>query len=186
MGRRWLVWGMGLVLAGCVFTERPVLDESNSVTIENSPAVQAFLAAADGYSWGPDGAQPGPGGATLFSVTDGRAPDAIRVRETEGGIVLVQETAAGCGLPMCTAYYGVRVGPDGTPQLCLFDASGPWEAVVARAAPFGVTLVKQEETEGLIDVPPVVTVAGAPGDIAAFLLAHTDEEFMRCRTPPER
>lgn len=178
LGALTLVAALPLLLAGCLFTEEPILDETNSTAGAESAELQQFLdvsrnlIAADE---GPDDEDPVP----FFSQGQAGADlSIIRVATLPDGMLLIQEHLSECPGVYCYVYYGVRVRGDGLPEICLVDTEAT-EALLADAPEHGVTLVVMENDDKM-HLPPDVGMNGAREKVLSFVVAQFEQRRLEC------
>ena len=172
------------VLAACLFTAKPLLDETNSVPGADSPELKTFIEVSRTYD-GREGPDPNEAPVPLFTPPpEGEDLSDIRVTPLTGGMLLIQEELRDCEMDYCFVYYGARVREDGLPELCLVDTEAK-EALFAAAPDQGVTLTEMETEEDKFHLPPDIAMDGPPENLMAFLLAQFAEDRLSCSSPED-
>ena len=170
-----------LALCGCIFTETPVYDDTNSDAAAESAALVAFLEVARGYDWY-DAAPEVP--VPVWAQITGN-PTAFRVGPEVAGYLILQEQAETCELTHCVVYYAVRIAPGGTPQVCLANtrATGAMQALAQGE----VSLVDASGGDpSKLDLPPDIGVEGPPEAQRAFLERVFGTGLVTCESGREK
>ena len=179
-----IVATLPLLLAACLFTREPLLDQTNSVPGADSPELRAFIDASRAHG-GPEGAEPDGVPVPLFTpLPEGEDLSNIRVTPLADGMLLVQEELRNCEMTHCFTYYGARVKEDGVPELCLVDTEAK-EALFADAPDHGVTLTVIDTGEDKIHLPPDIAMDGPRDSLMSFLLAQFAEGRLSCSSPED-
>lgn len=170
-----------LLLAACLYSVEPVLDETNSTPGEKSAEYSAFLKAGN-FAFGNGNAflalkltdgvpeNEGPGGRVPSSST--------RVVSLEGGVLLVQEKMSECISDHCFGYLIVRMREPWWPEQCYASTGGDnSDALLALAADHEVKLSKLGEAQ-------FVGMEGTRENMLSFLRAEFTKGGLVCTDPP--
>ena len=161
------------LLAACLFSREPVLDETNSVSGETSAEFRKFL---DTWHWAYSGL-PVSMQTHYFLINEGTDQDPvfvelpdlsrIRVAPLENGALLVQQNLDDCFMEHCYVYYSLRMRETWWPESCLAHTERyRQDDLLALGASHDVILSIVNEGD---KSPPDFGMEGTQGNLLAFL-----------------
>lgn len=166
-----------LLLAACIFSVEPVLDETNSASAEDSAGFLEFLEAWR-FAYGDLGKEL-PFHKNYFGGERGSVDfSSIRVASLEDGMLLVQQQLPKCISDHCFVYYGTRVIEPWWPDYCLVSTiPDDTDALNALAADHGVKLTVISNNE---KSPVDLGMDGLHENVLKFLRAQFSEGPLDC------